>query len=214
MDSFKVLVLAGGQSSRMGSPKHLLPFADQPLYAHLIQVIHAAFPDTHAVYISLAACSYVDENLRAGCISIPMATGTSQIVLNIIQDTQEDIGPAAGLLAAHNHDANATWMVVACDYPSLEPPALRQLLENYESPGTCFKNVDGFCEPLLGIWSPHALEALKENVEAGRTGPSYTIKCLKAKLITPVSETWMTNVNTRQEWENMIASLKQHHLMD
>lgn len=56
--NLKPLLFAGGRSSRMGTPKHLLRFPDDgtntPMYLHLIRELHAACCDqTEDVYISL-----------------------------------------------------------------------------------------------------------------------------------------------------------------
>ncbi|UPX13100.1 uncharacterized protein EKO05_0003627 [Ascochyta rabiei] len=102
----------------------------------------------------------------------------------ISDDTTQDNGPAAGLLAAHRYDPNANWMVVACNFPVPVP---------------CFVNTAGFSEPILAIWSSEALQKLRENVEGGRSGPNYAIKQLKGKLITPAEDDWILNTDTREE---------------
>jgi molybdopterin-guanine dinucleotide biosynthesis protein A len=203
MDPLKVLILAGGHSSRMGSPKHLLPLHDGPLYLHLVRILHEALPKITTHHISLADRSVTDEMLRRENVEISNAADTpNMITLNtIIDDAFLDIGPAAGLLAAHRDDPKATWIVVACDFPLLQAAAIRQLVNSYEPPAICFKNKEGFSEPLLGIWSPQALESLKKNVEGGRLGPSYTLKTLGSKRIVPTNEDWLVNVNTKVEWD-------------
>jgi molybdenum cofactor guanylyltransferase len=45
----------------------------------------------------------------------------------------------------------------------------------FEEPDTCMMNVDGFGEPLVGIWSPKAVQYLKSNLDKGITGPSKPI---------------------------------------
>lgn len=188
----------------MGSPKHLLPLLStgQPLYQHLIGIICAAVPETKTIYISTGESSELDDTLRLGTYLSPTKAGDQRINLIKIPDgTPSNIGPAAGLLAAHQYDPKAVWLVIACDFPLLAPAALHQLREAFEDPVTCFVNKEGFSEPLLAIWSPHALQCLSENVKAGRSGPSYTIKHLNGKLIQPVDDEWILNTNTPEEWE-------------
>lgn len=204
MDSLRLLILAGGQSSRMGFPKHLLPVpsTNQPLYKQLIQVMYLAFPETHTVHFSFAGHSALDNTLLQAELSTTTETVSGRVELKLISDEiTQDIGPAAGLLAARQFDPTANWLVVACDFPLLHPAALCQLREAYEAPVTCFVNGDGFSEPLLGIWSPQALQKLRENVEKDITGPNYTVKRLKGKLITPMEDDWILNTNTREEWD-------------
>jgi molybdopterin-guanine dinucleotide biosynthesis protein A len=210
--SFKILILAGGQSSRMGSPKHLLPVpsTNEPLYKHLAKVICAAFPETHTVHLSIAEKSALDDALESGELLLTSDDKSKHVGLRKIQDgITQDIGPAAGLLAAHRSDPKATWLIVACDFPLLDPAALRQLREAYETPMTCFVNADGFSEPLLAIWSPQALQKLDENVSSGRSGPNHTVKQLGGKLVSPTEEDWILNTNTREEWNTAKCRIKQ-----
>lgn len=59
------LILAGGKSTRMGSPKHLLPMPDnRPLYQHQIELLHSTLPEAPVIYISLARDSHLDHYLQ------------------------------------------------------------------------------------------------------------------------------------------------------
>jgi molybdopterin-guanine dinucleotide biosynthesis protein A len=216
MDSLKVMILAGGHSSRMGSPKHLLPLPHGPLYLYLIHILHEALPNVATVHMSLADRSTTDETLRNGKFDVPDVHGsqTTVAIETVTDSITQDIGPAAGLLAAHERDPAATWLVVACDFPLLRAEAVRQLIQYYEEPATCFRNEEGFTEPLLGIWGPRALEELKENVKAGRSGPSYTLKNVGSKLLVPNDQNWLVNVNTKQEWEAVQDRIKLVHRSD
>jgi molybdopterin-guanine dinucleotide biosynthesis protein A len=212
IDSLKVLILAGGHSSRMGSPKHLLPLPDGPLYRRLIEILHQAMPDTKTIYFSIAHRSTLDDTLRNGHIllSQPGDEDLISIQLELVSDvTEQEIGPAAGLMAAFSIDPTATWLIVACDYPLLQAEAMHQLLDCYEAPVTCFKNAEGFSEPLLAIWDPGALQTLSKNVKSGHSGPSYTLKHLGGKLISPNRHEWLLNVNTKPEWEAAKARMEQ-----
>jgi molybdopterin-guanine dinucleotide biosynthesis protein A len=173
----------------------------------LIQVIHEACPDLSTFHMSFAENSPLDDTLRARAFRTH--SPAAEIRIEIIFDDQEnDIGPAAGLSAAFHHNPDATWLVVACDYPLIQVDALRQLLGEYEDPVTCFRNVDGFCEPFLGIWGPEALHELEQNIKAGILSPNRVIKQLGGKTIKPTRsasggdrEWWLTNTNTQEEWE-------------
>lgn len=212
MDSPNILILAGGHSSRMGSPKHLLSLAGRPLYHQLTRSLGEALPEITTVHISIANRSVLDQPMSHGLISIdnPHSDNHRDIELvAIIDDTENDMGPAAGLLAAWRYDPTATWLVVACDFPLLSAAAVRQLIDSYATPVTCFKNGEGFSEPLLAIWSPLALHTLDDNVKNGRSGPSFTVKKLDGKLIEPTQQEWLVNVNTKDEWEVVKSRLEQ-----
>ena len=128
----------------MGSPKHLLPWLDgQPLYLDLLKRIKEAYEDTPLISMSIRS---EQDAIPADQVDIIYDSKASEIAGRAVHD----IGPAAGLLAAHAADTQAYWLIIACDYPLLPAVALRQLINEYEEPLTCFENVGGFPEPLLG----------------------------------------------------------------
>ncbi|KXJ87986.1 hypothetical protein Micbo1qcDRAFT_207739 [Microdochium bolleyi] len=79
-------------------------------------------------------------------------------------------GPIRGFLAAHEALPDATWLIIACDYPRLTVNAIRYLIDAYESPVTCFQGARAKMEPLVSIWSPEALAQLKRNCDPASTG--------------------------------------------
>ncbi|KAF4962373.1 hypothetical protein FSARC_9539 [Fusarium sarcochroum] len=221
--NLKLLILAGGKSTRMGSPKHLLVMPDgRPLYQHQIDILREACPEAKTIYISLAQDSDMDDFLRRASKSQLNCTGQEkrstvsnndkrvEIILDSeSSEAEESKGPAAGLLAAFESDSEATWLVVACDYPCITSAALQQLQSLYKPPVTCFRNKQGFCEPLLGIWSPAAISHLKNNCERGKLSPSKAVYELDGYMHIPElnSEVLLRNVNTKSEWESALRRL-------
>lgn len=242
--SFTPLILAGGKSTRMGTPKHLLPMPDgRPLYQHQIDVLARVCPEVSTIYISLAPDSQVDDYLgslpnhqpntitdpapsspeehqdspRKRSIAIiadnpsPSSTSTSKNETSPISG-----GPSLGLLAAHRSFPSTTFLVIACDHPLLNASALQHLCHEYQPPVTCFRNAEGFCEPLLGVWGPEALGELARRVESagkhgGRgngIGPCGVVKALGGKMVDVDVDAngeedgrVLMGVNTPEEWE-------------
>lgn len=70
----------------------------------------------------------------------------------------------------------------------------------------------------MSIWTPQALERLKENTLRGKSGPCFTAKQLwKEKnpetgmsegngLVRPMKEEWVRDADTPEEWENLVGS--------
>lgn len=225
MALIKPLLLAGGRSSRMGTRKELLSLeGNEPMYKQLVSVLHMACPESDMVYLSLrnreAAKAIRKSNKHAGIeddlFELPMDYSTVHIIYDHEAGNEDtDIGPAAGLLSAHHHDPAATWLVAACDYPFLTAAALQCLRKESEGASiTCFSNAKGFCEPLLGIWTPEALRALRENVEQGICGPSAVVRRLCGRTIRPVDERWLFNANSWDEWKQAIEMRKTRNLVD
>lgn len=214
------LILAGGKSTRMKSPKHLLKMPDgRLLYQHQSELLARACPQSPVLYMSLAQDSDIDnkhldtspETEKDSRLSAPSATAPKIEVIRDLQPnkTDQSAGPAAGLLAAFSSDPHATWLVIPCDSPFLDPAVLRRLREEYESPVTCFRNGEGFCEPLIGIWGPEALGRLAENAARGRAGPSAVVRELGGKQIELSGDGGraLDDVNTKEEWDTALGIL-------
>lgn len=218
----KLLLLAGGLSTRMGSAKHLLPVrSGLALYEHLLQQAQQALGSfcDQDIYISLRSDAQIQELKQ-----IHYLHNRRHLPYNILTDLswgatgdKKEIGPAAGLLTAFASIQATDWLVLACDYPLFSREALDQLLSehcrvedrDFRSSVTCFVNSKGFYEPLLGVWSPQALQKLQENVQRGRYGPSQTVLDLvqerKARLVKPLDQRWILGANTPGEWEQCMA---------
>lgn len=201
--NLKALLLAGGQSSRMLQPKHLLrlPPNNTPLFLHLLTQLHAICPDPGSLYISLQHKSSTDDLITDN------QQTQAPFPFTPIYDASTNLGPAAGLLSAHHADPTAHWLVVPCDFPLLTSEALELLRSQYEDQVTCFENTEGFYEPLLGVWSPTALQRLETNVRNGKTGPKFTVKELGGKTIRSPNLRWVTSVNTPEEWAEAIKMM-------
>ncbi|MCJ1247946.1 hypothetical protein MMC30_005161 [Trapelia coarctata] len=208
----KPLFLIGGRSSRMGEPKHLLPDTDgTPMFEKLLRMLQIACPDARTVSISVRDRSQELDLSLLSSITDKAFQYLYDSETNDSADDIPDIGPAAGLLAAYREDPQAYWLVSACDYPLLQPTAIWQLVSEFEEPVTCFKNTEGYCEPLLAIWGPTALEKLKQKVQIGKTGPSSVVREMGGKMLKPAVERWLTGTNTMEEYKYAMKLAGEEH---
>ncbi|KAL8382335.1 hypothetical protein RB595_006223 [Gaeumannomyces hyphopodioides] len=172
----KPLLLAGGPSARLGFPKHLLQMPDgRPLYQHQLDRLHRACPGADALYVSLGRSSVLDGFLRD--VARPLlprrrgsAAASTPGPIAVVYDREQDaaLGPAAGLLAAHDADPDAAWLVLACHYPLLTGDVLACVRDLHEGALTCVRGPAGEPEPLIGVWSPEALRELAARVRGGQ----------------------------------------------
>lgn len=212
-DDIRPLLIAGGLSSRMGTAKHLLPCIDgRPLYQHTLEHLHGACPSVETLYMSLRDESQLPslalDNLILASARIQPLYDSASDISHAGSSSTVSAGPAAGLLAAYAFSPTTTWVVAGCDYPLLTTSALQQLIQEYAPPVTCFSNAEGWCEPLLAIWSPVALKHLKDNVIQGRLGPSTVIRNIGGKVVRPKDESWVLGANTRAEWDKAMETAK------
>ena len=106
------LILAGGQSRRMGRDKALLQQSGRSQLAHLHSILE---PLTDGVFVSTRAEQQQEAERRR----------FRQIV-----DRYTGIGPVAGILSAMDEHTDSDWLVVACDLPNVDAPTVEYLIAN------------------------------------------------------------------------------------
>ncbi len=189
MRRISAIVLAGGESLRMGSNKALLDYCGQPLWRHLHDVLTQS--GCGQVLISGTL-----PDLQAGEETIP--------------DLTPGLGPLAGIAAviANQKEAlSAHWLlVVPVDLPLLTPTAVRHL---------CLQGTGGF-PANSAHYANHALPALFHNTAAFRRALNTLLgaTCARERSVTalhtllgaqvlPLPEKLapaLTNTNTPQDW--------------
>ena len=119
-----------------------------------------------------------------------------------ITDRVQEIGPAAGLLAAHGEYPDVAWLVLACDLPFLDAATLDTLIQARGKGGAAvaFRSEhDGSPEPFCTIWETEALEMLSLQVAAGRVGPRQALINSVTSLLPACTPGALDNINTPQE---------------
>jgi molybdenum cofactor guanylyltransferase len=224
------LILVGGRSTRMGFPKHLLRTSldsgSQSLLYHTAEAHRgiAQNPALRRHYLEPITISVRDEIQKKQLLNY--MTGMDILKdAGIVVDTEDNVGPSAGLLSAHRLDPSAHWVVTGCDYPRVTTEALLQLVSPHltgTSEVTCFVNTSQFVEPLLAVWSPSSLAALQQTLLIDQnTGPSQVIRKLAEKArtngsdkpvrrsgvetIIPRQNIWIEDINTIEAWQKIQA---------
>jgi len=177
------LVLAGGQSSRMGQDKATLILDGQTL------------------------AERARQNLQPWCDQVFISLRDSQDRANLegpfLFDQVQDCGPLAAFLAAHDLDSEQDWFVLPCDLPGVTAAALEALALALGSRAWVigFAQEDGHPQPLFGMWSAPALKALKRNFLAGTRSPLKTALQVPHLFLKPEKSEWLMNINERQDWD-------------
>lgn len=179
------LILAGGNSSRMGSDKATLPYGGKPQYLRLKELLDQ-FCDH--VYLS---CSPDSAHHFEGIDCIADLDGVSAN------------GPVSGLLSAFTTYQGVEWVVLACDYPLISADDIHRLIENrdYARVATVFRNPDdGLPEPLIGIYESQASPALKSWFGNGNTSLRKFLLRYEARLVAPLKAEAVTSVDTSEQY--------------
>ncbi len=180
-DTIYGLVLAGGESRRMGRDKALLVRDGQSQLAHIATLLEGI---TDRVYVSSRQEQQED----------PERSRFENIV-----DRYEGIGPIAGILSAMDAHPRADWLVVACDLPNIDERTLSFLIEksNQKQPFTAFKSsYDGLPEPLCALYRSGSEAIIRQFVEDGIVCPRKVLIRSDTMLLEQPNPVALDNINT------------------
>ena len=175
------LVLAGGESRRMGSDKALLSRGGKSQLAHVVALLE---PLVERVFVST----------RPGQQAEPERSRFDQIV-----DRYESIGPVAGILSAMDEHPGVDWLVVACDLPNVDDTTLRYLFDaaSQAQPFTAFRSShDELPEPLCALYRQGSGAIVREFVEEGVVCPRKILINSDTQLLDQPDPAALDNVNT------------------
>jgi molybdopterin-guanine dinucleotide biosynthesis protein A len=145
---FTAIILAGGQSSRMGSNKALIQYDGKSLIQYSIDL---ATLFTREILIST-------NNNDLDNLGFP-----------VIKDAFPLQAPLAGIhagLRASHTDWN---LVLTCDMPNVSKRLIEQLILSLEEPRMMVVLThDGYIEPLCGFYHRDLIPLLERNMQAGK----------------------------------------------
>ncbi len=174
------VVLVGGESRRMGTPKWALDYHGETQAARTVRLLRGV-------------CDRVVLSVRPG----PLDAGLPDVPA--IADAGAVRGPAAGILAALDAHPGAGVLVVACDLPFLDAATLAALVAGRDPHrvATAFRSSgDGLPEPLCAIWEPGARGPLGAVAEAGAACPRRFLVAADAALLDLPDARALDNANT------------------
>lgn len=153
------IVLAGGQSSRMGRDKALIPVKGVALLRRVCQV---ALDCTPLVYVVTSRVEEYAGVVPAGC----------RFVRELVNQTQPSPpgGPLLGFARGLAQVETEWVLLLACDLPLLEAAALQQNMASLGQVGDSLallpKTAKGW-EPLCGFYRASCLPGLQAAIGAG-----------------------------------------------
>jgi len=175
------LVLAGGQSSRMGRDKATLSYHGQ-----------------NQLERTAALLGGVCDEVFISCQAEQIESFTTSANIPAIADSYLDMGPLGGLLSAQRQRPDAAWLVAACDFPLLDEAAIAELTEarNPFRFATAFAAGDrDRPEPLLTIYEPKSRRRLLEAHAAGNNSLRSFLRSNRVELVEPRDPSALFNAN-------------------
>ena len=187
------LVLAGGQSTRMGRDKAKLSYHGKSQTSYLCGLLNKFVDKT---YISCR--SEQRDSLYVGRYEI-------------IPDRFLGFGPIGGILSAFQKHPQTAWLVTACDMPFIDKKAVEYLIEkrNPHRFATCFYNPKRkWPEPLFAIYEPKAVLQLVPHLFTGMLCPRKILAASCIEQLHPLSLDVLNNVNTPDEFKTACDRLQ------
>jgi len=143
------LLLSGGKSSRMGTPKALLEIGGRTLLET----------------VALAGASFEERILSVNDPAIPTPQGYVRC-----EDVYPGCGPMAGIHAALSMTDCDALVTAPCDAPYYGKALAEYLAQQYTPEMDALVTVDetGRVHPLCGVYSKRCLPVLEEHLRAGK----------------------------------------------
>ncbi len=182
------VVLAGGESRRMGQNKALMPLGGERLVDRVMRV------------------------LRESCSALLMVTNSPDVYADVGIDMVGDIWPGKGSLggiySAIEHAKTPYVLVVACDMPFLQAASLTYLIEQIGDFDVVMPDVLGEQQPLHAIYAKTCLEPIRRRLEADRLKivgflPDVRVRTVTEAELRPFDPELLAfqNLNTPGEFE-------------
>lgn len=139
------IILAGGDSQRMGSDKANLMLGGQTLLQRVIAAMQQVFP----------------------FVIVSVRQPRPEINLPQFCDEQPDNGPLAGVVAGLNHVTTEWAFVVACDMPFMIPAVVELLARQRGESRAVVPVVDGQPQPLAAFYARDCLTTAQQILAGG-----------------------------------------------
>ena len=147
--NFGVVILAGGQSSRMGRDKAELLLAGETLLARQIKLVRAV--GATEVFISGRAGP---DYTQFGCL--------------VLTDNFPHAGPLAGIESALQKCRNPLLLVLAVDMPQMPVAVLAELIKQSDGENGIIPRLAGHAEPLAALYPRIAASLATELLRSAR----------------------------------------------
>ncbi len=191
------VVLAGGQSLRIGQDKALLELGGKPLIA------------------------IVAERLASVCQEVVIASGPTvryaDLGFPVVTDRFPNVGALAGLHAGLRAASHEVALVVACDMPFLDPRLLRAFVEWVDGFDVAIFRQGENVEPLHAAYRRTCLGPIEAAIRASQRRIISFFDQVRVRYVSPAEIRRIDpdlrsfrNVNTQEEWLRVRAEWEEH----
>jgi molybdenum cofactor guanylyltransferase len=196
------IILAGGQSRRMGTPKAALAFGNSTILERIVEELRIAFDDILIMAAPLESEVFPIEHLLQSAAA----------PVHLLRDRGPFEGAAVALARGLAAVADDIAFVCSCDLPLLRCElalALCEMLDGYDA---VIPDIGGQPQPLCAVYRRSAVSVIERQLAAGERRLTHLTAALKAyrpgeaelRQFDPDLRSFL-NVNTREAYERALA---------
>ena len=171
------VILAGGNSARMGQDKALLPIGGRPMIEHI--------------------CDQLRPHFKQILLSANDADKYAFLGVPVVPDKVPGQGPLMGIASALEASAHDLNLVIACDIPGINIDFVRRMLAEAEGYDGVVPVTNGSrYEPLLALYRKSVLGPIREVLSSGRRRVRDLFELCRINCIELGDAAWLRNLNT------------------
>ena len=178
----RALILAGGESQRMGKDKSKLEYHGQPQEVFLAKICESL-----GLTVSISKRNAKVEDIAG---------------FPVIEDSFLGLGPYGAILSAFKEYRRESILVLACDLPFIDKRTIERLIaERSTSKFMTALKAKGksFAEPLAAIFEPRMYPRMLHALGVGYNCPTKLLRNTDIKSV-EVEDKLVSNVNTQEEY--------------
>jgi molybdenum cofactor guanylyltransferase len=190
------IVLCGGRSTRMGTPKATLPFGPETMLQRVVRLLGTVVDPIVVVAARQQALPALPDNVI------------------VAEDEREQRGPLEGLRAGFKALPNSvdSAYVTSCDVPLLVPGFVTRMIELLGDFDIAVMEIDGFPHPLSAVYRRANLPQVEALLERDKLRPVFLFDAVRTRRVQPEEMTsvdphlrTLRNLNTRDDYRAALA---------
>jgi molybdopterin-guanine dinucleotide biosynthesis protein A len=179
------IIMAGGQSTRMGRDKSLLPLKDQPMIKRVLDRLAPHFE-------RLMVSANDPDRFRF-------------LRVEVVPDRIAGRGPLMGIASALAASASDINFVIACDIPEFDMPLIRRMLrEAADFDAVIPRTGRSQYEPLFAVYKRSAIHAMEQALSSGKTRVMDGLTGCRVKYLDVAAADRPKNINTMADYMEFV----------
>lgn len=185
--NFTAIILAGGQSQRMGYPKALLKINNKPIIEILVESLKPHFAEI--------------------IVSANQKEAYKFLNLPVVEDEIKDQGPLMGIYSCLKRSDNSVNFVLTSDIPVIDVDCVNELLSFSNDFEVVMPINKGHLEPLFAVYSKTTISYMETVFQTNSRRIISILEFSKNKFVKTNMHRWYQNINTKHDYEILLKQV-------